>query len=1045
VHPNLRRYQNLLLHSDVGVNLLNANSLTDAIGKSGLARPCSLSDAPAWFQDPTLRSTLGRCVANFVSISSDHEREHTKQLFRDCVIAPASDGWVKHPSDLYVADAETLAIFIPFVRGDDFVAPDCPQAVSELADSFTVSAAVNALESVPEEDFTDIWHDDPDAVINLIRWFAARSADLQSDADISARLANLPIWPSSHSLHPLSELSIPAASFTDPLELANVADMSRLNGLRDFLVSLDASELSILTYARDQIPLAFEDNDISPKARQDLLKLLAKNVGELQGHPEIKTRLTRLPLVECRDGTFARANEAYFDTANVHELLGSDTLIASLPSDPTESATVELFLRWLEVASDPRPEDIVRRIKVVTSLRYDQGFDAIQHIFIYLARSWTTTSDTDRVGLAPLIQIEWLPGSRDERWHKPSTLYAAFNRSLFESQADILKIDVRYQQEGTDFLKYLGVSGSPPTVLIVRHLLYCAEHLIDITKQVYQFLNYDVGDPSILTLRGKPCIWLRNGLYILPSHAFWDFHGFGRYRTQLGADWREFTSLFTLLGVRERPGWKDALDVLSEVALEFASTEAPLTDEVFGVALECWRLLSIAFGKGQITEEHLSSFEHRRVIPDGQRILKRPHDLFFEDRPGLTAHFQDVLHTRIISYDSDVRQAMAKAGVRPISKVVHRTLVDRGHTIPTDLTSLIADRFELIARVLETHDPESTKLWDLDMLYHLQIEQASNLQVIYTFYDGSSRHSTAPQAVSAYYNPEQTTLFFQIHNPSVNTPPWPAIARELASALNPLVEPGLLTNALKDVLSATSVTIADAILDELGYAPRRAISAPPPVATVISLGSDDVAAPEYELRHPSSPQVPDLPTGITATQAVTPENGHAEFAPGLDNSDEGHLDPPSTHPPSFPHLMPALPDHTQPSHKARPPRSRSGRRVTYAIPPTDAHDASDSTPHDTQLDRAIEQAGIEHVLAYEKDHNRKAKEMPTNHPGYDIESIDESDVIRYIEVKSAGADWNDYGVALSDTQFTKARELGSQYWLYVVEHARSDDAPIYRI
>jgi len=70
--------------------------------------------------------------------------------------------------------------------------------------------------------------------------------------------------------------------------------------------------------------------------------------------------------------------------------------------------------------------------------------------------------------------------------------------------------------------------------------------------------------------------------------------------------------------------------------------------------------------------------------------------------------------------------------------------------------------------------------------------------------------------------------------------------------------------------------------------------------------------------------------------------------------------------------------------------------------------------------------------------------MPHNHPGYDLESRGQSaEVVRYIEVKSTGADWN--GVLLSATQFQKAQELGEQYWLYVVENADSAVPTVYPI
>ena len=93
----------------------------------------------------------------------------------------------------------------------------------------------------------------------------------------------------------------------------------------------------------------------------------------------------------------------------------------------------------------------------------------------------------------------------------------------------------------------------------------------------------------------------------------------------------------------------------------------------------------------------------------------------------------------------------------------------------------------------------------------------------------------------------------------------------------------------------------------------------------------------------------------------------------------------------------------------------------------------------------INKGEIEAVKTYLRQKaGRSITEMPHNHPGYDLESwIQMSEVLRYIEVKSTGRDWN--GILLSATQFRKAQELGGLYWLYVVENADSAMPKVYTI
>jgi len=72
--------------------------------------------------------------------------------------------------------------------------------------------------------------------------------------------------------------------------------------------------------------------------------------------------------------------------------------------------------------------------------------------------------------------------------------------------------------------------------------------------------------------------------------------------------------------------------------------------------------------------------------------------------------------------------------------------------------------------------------------------------------------------------------------------------------------------------------------------------------------------------------------------------------------------------------------------------------------------------------------------------------MTRNYPGYDIKSMDrETGEIRFIEVKAVRGPWGARGVGLSATQYDKARERRSAFWLYVVENAASEQPLITRI
>jgi DNA-binding PadR family transcriptional regulator len=87
---------------------------------------------------------------------------------------------------------------------------------------------------------------------------------------------------------------------------------------------------------------------------------------------------------------------------------------------------------------------------------------------------------------------------------------------------------------------------------------------------------------------------------------------------------------------------------------------------------------------------------------------------------------------------------------------------------------------------------------------------------------------------------------------------------------------------------------------------------------------------------------------------------------------------------------------------------------------------------------SIDRAGIAKILEYEQVQGRIPDRKAHNHPGYDIESRDLAGNIRYIEVKSITGKWDNCNVCMTPTQFDLARQLGSEYWLYVVERAEEE-------
>ncbi|MCS7061890.1 MAG: helicase-related protein [Anaerolineae bacterium] len=92
---------------------------------------------------------------------------------------------------------------------------------------------------------------------------------------------------------------------------------------------------------------------------------------------------------------------------------------------------------------------------------------------------------------------------------------------------------------------------------------------------------------------------------------------------------------------------------------------------------------------------------------------------------------------------------------------------------------------------------------------------------------------------------------------------------------------------------------------------------------------------------------------------------------------------------------------------------------------------------------AVERAGMEYVLRYERAQGRDPHDVSTENLGYDVRSLTPADTsVRYIEVKArAGVG----AVVLTQNEWFAAQRLGDDYFLYVLFNALDDNPILYVI
>jgi hypothetical protein len=85
-------------------------------------------------------------------------------------------------------------------------------------------------------------------------------------------------------------------------------------------------------------------------------------------------------------------------------------------------------------------------------------------------------------------------------------------------------------------------------------------------------------------------------------------------------------------------------------------------------------------------------------------------------------------------------------------------------------------------------------------------------------------------------------------------------------------------------------------------------------------------------------------------------------------------------------------------------------------------------------DPEVERIAVDLVMKYEDEQGRKPVSVEEENCGWDVTSLLDGQVERYIEVKGRAEEG---GVALTPNEWIKAQRFGKDYWLYVVVNCKS--------
>jgi hypothetical protein len=226
--------------------------------------------------------------------------------------------------------------------------------------------------------------------------------------------------------------------------------------------------------------------------------------------------------------------------------------------------------------------------------------------------------------------------------------------------------------------------------------------------------------------------------------------------------------------------------------------------------ITCWQALDQAS-----PEADLAMLDNLPVLPNEQGELKRPDQIFVNEQPQLVAKFEGALTPYLLHPALAELAIMAQMGVRPISGQMTPDIATVGEPTPAvAIESLLQERWGLLARVVAAENDATLTLARLE---GLRVVWVAGIVVGWrVVVDGKVFVSVGEGEMPAKYHPTAHTLYLTQPTPR---PPWIAIARELAAALQPNKPNRTLLTGFKDVLSADTTTHAHQILNELGYPP----------------------------------------------------------------------------------------------------------------------------------------------------------------------------------------------------------------------------------
>ncbi len=873
------------------------------------------------------------------------------------------------------------------------------------------------------------------------------------DNAVYKALRDLPVWLSSKGLVNANHVLLPDA-FTDPTGLADLLDPAVLEGIAKQFVSakIGVPSQTIEAFVVKVLPRFFgNEGPIDPTKYPRL-------VTELAVHPllindeDIRRSLASLPLIPTQDGNWTTPGNTYHRTEELVKVLGDASHLWLDRKRIPRPHSVTSFLDSLGIRRSPIAEHLVDRILYMAK-RYtpsDEARRASGDAFYVLCDNYKEWKDKKAFqdAVARLGDAKCFPADGDDKqWYAANELYAPFRSEAFSTQAHIL--DFTANRLNSDLLVTLGIDVTPATELVIKHLLYCAEHNIDPHVLTYQVLNERAGkkDPAIDRLKGSLCIYVESQkTFFRPNQLYWTPQQLGRFAFTIPGNLELYKPFFTAIGVKNSPDATDYVDLVLDIVGAYFEQGKPLEGADCSVFEACFAGLARLDGADQLSNPDLSRLQTAPTIINLLHQLRHPDEVLLHDSEWHATFFNGKLNQALCKPVPELWPLLQKFGVKRLSECAHVALefVDGEQQSEPSVAQQLRERDQIVARLL--HDKPAVVRNKVSQAFaDLKAFSYDAVRIQATVHLGEDNEVLAsPSPAQAFYDIDRRHL--SLARP-VGERSFPHVLNALLHQLMPEesgFEISKLTLSLRPLMS---MPVEEA---------HRALSD----AGIPFLHAEQVGEPE-DLTSPEltdiggSTEPPDAsPDGTSAPDGkpVTTGDSTAKGGGGTQGvqQDPDRDKPAQTPGVPVPPIQPPTSgrpttstggdksNRTQPGQQRRP-RSKhkeqwDRRLLSYVRQKADKPRDAEGTENISDHNLAVEVIARNATCTYERERGRLAKQMAQTHPGYDIISSDPlTGEQRFIEVKGVNGEWNKMGVEVSSLQFSNAQNYGDSYWLYVVE------------